>query len=237
LFHSLARRWAINQSSLSDSAFHATPVPFVGVWMIGCGCDLEGATKRKSTNMNTPTTNINIDIKHKHSGHLVTIEGQTFRANQAGQWDLSEIWSKLKLAKTKRPGQWRTKEAERLSKMHFLHSANVGTVTRVFASKRAVIEYAAWVSPEFKDMVFDAFEAILEMPEVVAIIADKMRELGRSQSAKSLEHQSEKEARREAGRQVSRNRTLSPEQKERKKWSRMAAAEHHKARKAGREWC
>lgn len=38
-----------NQSSLSDSAFHATLVPFVGVWMTGCGCDLKGTTKRKST--------------------------------------------------------------------------------------------------------------------------------------------------------------------------------------------
>lgn len=179
--------------------------------------------------MNTST----IDIKHKHSGHLVTIEGHIFVANEAGQWDLSEIWSRLNLPKTKRPGQWRTKEAERLSKMHFLHSANVGTVTRVYANKRAVIEYAAWVSPEFKDMVFDAFEAILEMPEIQPIVAQKMRELGRVRSAQLLER--ENDVKREFHRGMRRSsRPLTKEQKERQKWERAARKYANETR--GRHW-
>lgn len=129
----------------------------------------------------------NIDIKHKHSGHLIVIAGHSFKANEAGQWDLTEVWSTLKLPKVKQPGQWRTKEAARLSRMQFLHCAKHGAVNRVYAYKRAMIEYAAWVSPEFKDMVFDAFEAILEIPEVALLVADKMTELGYVKSAEILE--------------------------------------------------
>lgn len=176
-----------------------------------------------------------IDIKHKHSDHLVTIKGHSFKANEAGQWDLTEIWAKLRLPKTKQPGQWRTKEAERLSKMQFLHCAKRGTSNRVYAYKRAVIEYAAWVSPEFKDMVFDAFEAILEMPEVISVVAEKMRELGRVRSAELLE--SERDIRRETLRALNRGRKRRPltsEDKEAQKYLRQAQYAEKKDRKEGR---
>lgn len=53
----------------------------------------------------------------------------------------------------------------------------------MLATKRAAIEYAAWVSPEFKDMVFYAFEAVLDMPEVAQAVADKMHQLGHKHNA------------------------------------------------------
>lgn len=40
-----------------------------------------------------------------------------------------------------------------------------------------------WVSREFETMVYDAFEAILDMPEVALLVADKMRSIGHDHSA------------------------------------------------------
>ena len=124
------------------------------------------------------------DIKHKHAGHVIIIEGQAFKANDAGQWDLTDIWRTLKLPVKNGPAQWRTKHAKRMEAMQNLHSSNgAGS----WATKRATLEYAGWVSDEFKDMVYDAFEAILEMPEVALLVADKMRNMGNDHSAAILE--------------------------------------------------
>lgn len=130
----------------------------------------------------------NIDIKHKHSGHLIVIEGHSFKANEAGLWDLTEIWSTLKLPKAKQPGKFMDrKEAQRLEQTGKIGSLNRGrSGSRTLAAKQAVIRYAAWVSSEFEDMVFDAFEAVLEMPDVALLVADKMAELGRQKSAENL---------------------------------------------------
>lgn len=126
-----------------------------------------------------------IDIKHKHAAHVIIIEGQAFKANDSGQWDLTDIWKTLKLPKTKGPGKWaELKEAKRLAASRKVESSN-GNGT--FATKQATIRYAAWVSPEFEDVVYDAFEAILEMPEVALLVADKMRSMGNSHSAAILE--------------------------------------------------
>lgn len=179
--------------------------------------------------------NIDIKIKHKHAGHLITIKARPFKANDAGMWNLTEIWQTLKLPKGKQPGQWRTKEAERLEQMHFLHSLNNGrSGSHVLATKRAALEYAGWVSSEFKDMVYDAFEAILEMPEVAQAVADKMRQLGYDNSAALLER--EKDIRAEALRLLGNRRTLSPAQKERQRINRRFNAEVNRQRKAGRDW-
>lgn len=178
---------------------------------------------------------MNIDIKHKHAGHLITIEGHPFKANNAGMWNLTEIWQTLKLPKGKAPGRWRGKEKDRLSQSHNLDVRNLGNAGhRALATKRAAIEYAAWVSPEFKDMVFDAFEAILEMPEVAQAVADKMRQLGYDHSAALFER--EKDNRAEAFRFINKGRTLSPAQKERQRVSRRINAEANRARKCGHEW-
>jgi len=148
--------------------------------MTGCGCDLKGATKRKTDKMN-------IDIKHKHAGHLIVIEGHPFKSTEAGQWNLTEIWQTLKLPKGKAPGRWRGKERDRLSRSQNLDSAKVGTENHLLATKRAAIEYAGWVSDEFKDAVYDAFEAVLERPEVAQVVAGIMRDMGHEHSATILE--------------------------------------------------
>lgn len=57
------------------------------------------------------------------------------------------------------------------------------------ANKRTTFAYAGWVSREFETMVYDAFEAILDMPEVALLVADKMRSIGHDHSAVILERQ------------------------------------------------
>ena len=131
---------------------------------------------------------MSIDIKHKHSGHVIIIEGHAFKANDRGQWDLTDIWRTLKLPKGKQPGQWNNlKEGQYMREMGFSHSAKAGAVTVTHANKRAALAYAGWVSREFETMVYDAFEAILEMPEVALLVADKMRNMGNDHSAAILE--------------------------------------------------
>ena len=129
-----------------------------------------------------------MNIKHKHAGHVIIIDGQAFKANDSGMWDLTDMWQTLKLPKAKQPGRWRGKKKERLSQSQNLDVRNLGNSGhQVIATKRATIEYAGWVSAEFKDMVYDAFEAILEMPEVALLVADKMRSIGHVHSAAILE--------------------------------------------------
>ncbi|KAA0964319.1 hypothetical protein [Pseudomonas sp. ANT_H12B] len=127
-----------------------------------------------------------IDIQHKHASHVIIIEGKAFKANDSGLWDLTDIWQTLKLPKGKAPAQWRTKQAQRLIDMQNLQVIQ-GRAAQTLATKRATIEFAGWVSEEFKDMVYDAFEAILEMPEVALLVADKMRSMGNDHSAAILE--------------------------------------------------
>ena len=178
---------------------------------------------------------MNIDIKHKHAGHLITVEGNSFKANGSGMWDLTEIWQTLKLPKGKAPGRWRGKEKDRLSQSQNLDVRNLGNAGhRALATKRAAIEYAAWVSPEFKDMVFDAFEAILDMPEVAQVVANKMRQLGYDHSAALLER--EKDHRAAALKTINRGRNLSPTQLERQRINRRINTQIAKARKQGQEW-
>lgn len=62
--------------------------------------------------------------KHDHAGSVIVIEGQPFKANAAGRWNLTEIWRTLQLSSKKSPGQWRTKEAKRLEAMQNLHSTS-----------------------------------------------------------------------------------------------------------------
>ena len=56
---------------------------------------------------------MSIDIKHKHASHVIIIEGHAFKANDQGQWNLTDIWRTLKLPKGNAPAQWRTKQALR----------------------------------------------------------------------------------------------------------------------------
>ena len=104
-------------------------------------------------------------------------------------WDLTDIWRTLKLPKGKQPGKWvdtkKAKTLEQTGNIGSLNKGRAGSVTR--ATKRATLAYAGWVSDEFEAMVYDAFEAILEMPEVALLVADKMRNMGNDHSAAILE--------------------------------------------------
>ncbi len=128
-----------------------------------------------------------MNIKHKHAGHLIVIDGQAFKANDAGMWNLTDIWQALKLPKTKRPSRWRDKDAKAMERIHNLDTVGDGASPVTKATKRAALKYAAWVSQEFETMVYDAFEAILEMPEVALLLANKMRSIGHDHSAAILE--------------------------------------------------
>ena len=132
-----------------------------------------------------------IHIKHKHAAHVIIIEGQAFKANDAGQWDLTDIWQTLTLHKGKAPSRWRNEDAKDLREAGDLCIQKMDAQTgkqreATFGTKLATIEYAAWVSREFKRVVFHAFEAILEMPEVASLVADKMASLGHDHSASIL---------------------------------------------------
>ncbi|MGE7956338.1 hypothetical protein ACQKQA_07010 [Pseudomonas sp. NPDC089530] len=172
---------------------------------------------------------MSIDIVHKHAGHLIVIQGQFFKANESGMWSLTEVWQVLKLPKGKQPGRWRGKEKERLAQSQNLDVRNLGNSGhQVMATKRATIEYAGWVSPEFKDLVYDAFEAVLEMPEVTLLVAEKMAELGRTKSVEILRRitESDKEARQIALKSLNKGRTprkLTPREAEVARLSRKAA--------------
>jgi len=175
---------------------------------------------------------MNIDITHKHAGHLILIEGAPFKANSSGMWDLTDIWRALKLPKGKAPAQWRTNQAKRLEAMQNLHSSN-GSGS--WATKRATLAYAAWVSEEFETMVYDAFEAILELPDVALLVAERMAEVGHTNSAKILRRiaESDKDARQVALRHLNRGRvlrTLTPQEKKVQTLSRHAARFEKKLR-------
>lgn len=169
-----------------------------------------------------------IDIQHKHASHVMIIEAQAFKANDSGMWDLTDIWKTLKLPKGKQPGQWNNlKEGQYMREMGFSHSAKTGAMTATHANKRATLAYAGWVSREFETMVYDAFEAILEMPEVALLVADKMRSMGNDHSAAILERHVFNDkcdwgALR--GFKKAPKRPLSPAEKERQKWLRQAKA-------------
>ncbi|MGQ6291344.1 hypothetical protein ACUNF7_22480 [Serratia sp. IR-2025] len=125
--------------------------------------------------------------KHKHANHVITIEGHSFKANESGMWNLTEIWKVLGLPNNKLPSQWRGKVTKRLTDMQKMHVEKVGIESITYADKQATLKYAGWVSEDFEDMVYAAFESILEMPEVAEIVANKMVELGYHAEAELLE--------------------------------------------------
>lgn len=183
---------------------------------------------------------MNIDIKHKHAGHLIVIEGQAFKANYAGQWDLTDIWQTLKNThkdlEKRQPKRWsQTKEAVRFFGDGKSGPQRVGREEHTFATKQATLRYAAYVSSEFEDMVFDAFEAVLERPEVAGIVAEVMTSLGRSHSAAIVKRMTfnDKCDWKAFGRRTPLK--LTAEQKEIQKYQRQAASYARKEHLKGRE--
>ncbi|MFV9074787.1 hypothetical protein ABQ397_00680 [Serratia fonticola] len=128
-----------------------------------------------------------MNIQHKHSGHIIIINGHSFKANESGMWNLTEIWKVLGLTRSKEPGRWNNKESKMLRDRNEISVLKVGKVSQMVATKFATLQYAGWVSLEFSMMVYAAFESILEMPEVATVVANKMVELGYQKEAELLE--------------------------------------------------
>jgi len=84
----------------------------------------------------------------------IVIEGQTFKPNEAGMWNLNEI---AKALNVREPGQWRNAVQAALIKDANLHvSHGNGTL----ATEEGAIAYAMWVSTDFYLMVIRAFIAM-----------------------------------------------------------------------------
>ena len=168
-----------------------------------------------------------IDIKHKHAGHLIVIEGQPFKANDAGQWDLTDIWKALKSIREdvakRAPVRWnQTAEGKRLFNSGKTADERVGKENHTVANKQATLRYAGYVSAEFEDVVYDAFEAILEMPEVALLVADKMRSMGNDHSAAILERHTFNDKCDFSAIKKGSRRPLSPAQREHNRLARLA---------------
>lgn len=127
-------------------------------------------------------------IKHKHADHIIIIEGHAFKANESGMWNLTDIWKVLGLTRSKAPSEWRTKDAKRFSECpQKMRTLGQGVTSHILADKQVTLKYAGWVSTDFEDTVYAAFESILEMPEVAEVVANKMTELGYVKEAELLE--------------------------------------------------
>ena len=84
----------------------------------------------------------------------IVIEGQTFKPNEDGMWNLNEI---AKTLNVREPGQWRNAVQAALIKDANLHvSHGNGTL----ATEEGAIAYAMWVSTDFYLMVIRAFIAM-----------------------------------------------------------------------------
>ena len=127
-------------------------------------------------------------MSNTNAGHIIYVDGQPFKANEDGMWNLTEIWKTLNLKRGKSPSEWRTKEAKRFSECpQKMRSSGQGVTSHILANKQVTLRYAGWVSFEFEDMVYAAFESILAMPEVQAVVVNKMVELGHKAEAELLE--------------------------------------------------
>ncbi len=71
--------------------------------------------------------------KHKHAGHIITIEGHSFKSNESGMWNLTEIWKILGLPNNKLPSQWRGKVTKRLTDMQKMHVEKIGIESITYA--------------------------------------------------------------------------------------------------------
>lgn len=103
----------------------------------------------------------------------IVIEGQTFKPNEDGMWNLNEI---AKTLNVREPGQWRNAVQAALIKDANLHvSHGNGTL----ATEEGAIAYAMWVSTDFYLMVIRAFiamrnSAVLELRQKDALLDANM---------------------------------------------------------------
>ncbi|ROH79758.1 hypothetical protein [Lonsdalea populi] len=95
--------------------------------------------------------------------YTIIIEGHKFTSDAEGRWDLTNIWKTLGLPKSKQPNRWRTASAKRLSDRQKMEVVKIGLESTTYADKQATLKYAAWVSEDFEDMVYAAFETKLKI--------------------------------------------------------------------------
>lgn len=128
-----------------------------------------------------------MSIQTINANAVIIIDGNHFKANANGMWNLTDIWRTLGLPDNKRPSQWNNMEAKALRSCVEISTQGKGNQSYVIGSKFATLQYAGWVSFNFNRMVYAAFEAVLAMPEVAAVVANKMVELGHIAEAEQLE--------------------------------------------------
>lgn len=128
-----------------------------------------------------------MSIQTINANAVIIVNGNHFKANESGMWNLTDIWKTLGLPDNKRPSQWNNKEAKTLRSCVEISTQGKGNQSYVTGSKFATLQYAGWVSFEFNRMVYAAFEAVLAMPEVAAVVANKMVELGHIAEAEQFE--------------------------------------------------
>lgn len=87
----------------------------------------------------------------------IAIDGQAFKPNPDGLWNLNEIAKALGVTE---PGQWRTSIRRALDQNANLHLAHGGANPGTWATEAGTIAYAMWVSPDFYLMVVHAFVAM-----------------------------------------------------------------------------
>lgn len=68
---------------------------------------------------------------NKHASHIIIIEDHSFKANDSGMWNLTEIWKVLELTRAKAPSQWRTKSAVRLEALQKCIGTTVNISTQI----------------------------------------------------------------------------------------------------------
>jgi hypothetical protein len=125
-----------------------------------------------------------------NANHIIYIDGQPFKANEDGMWNLTEIW-KIRSCIRKSPPSGGPKTLSFSTVPQKMRSArNELGHDYILADKQVTMKYAGWVSHDFEDMVYAAFEAVLAMPEVQTVVVNKMVELGYHAEAELLERHS-----------------------------------------------
>lgn len=126
-------------------------------------------------------------MKHINANATIEIEGHKFISDDNEMWNLTDIWRTLGLPAGKLPSKWRNKESKALTAKGQICPQGTGNQSYIVGTKFATLQYAGWVSLDFSLMVYAAFEAILATPEVAAIIAIKMEQLGYVAQAEQME--------------------------------------------------
>ncbi|MCL6396318.1 hypothetical protein EXT62_05325 [Pectobacterium carotovorum subsp. carotovorum] len=86
----------------------------------------------------------------------IVINDHSFIADSNRMWNLNEIHRVLNLPDNKRPSEWNNAIRTKLDRSGNIRTVN-GDGGGTSATEKGTIAYAMWVSPEFYEMVMDAF--------------------------------------------------------------------------------